>query len=79
LDDSGNVGIRYVDRNDIVRFTDVSTIDEDSNGMWVTGLPDNTRIIIEGQDFVSVGMEVEVSEAGAASVNRVAGEPAISE
>jgi len=79
LDDSGNVGIRYIDRNNIVRFTEVSTIDEDANGMWVTGLPDNTRIIIEGQDFVSVGMEVDVSEAGAASVNQVAGEPAISQ
>jgi len=61
LDDSGNVGIRYIDRNNIVRFTEVSTIDEDAN------------------DFVSVGMEVDVSEAGAASVNQVAGEPAISQ
>ena len=47
--------------------------------MWVTGLPENTRIIIEGQDFVSVGMEVEVSEAGASGVNQVAGDPAISQ
>ena len=62
LADSGNVGIRYVDGENIVRFAEVRTIDEDAKGMWVTGLPDNTRIIIEGQDFVSVGMEVEVNE-----------------
>lgn len=79
LADSGNVGIRYVDRNNIVRFVETTTIDEDANGMWVTGLPENTRIIIEGQDFVSVGMEVEVSEAGASGVNQVAGDPAISQ
>ncbi len=79
LADSGDVGIRYIDRNNIVRFAEIATIDEDLNGMWVTGLPANTRIIIEGQDFVSVGMEVDVSEAGAPSVNQVAGDAAISQ
>lgn len=82
LADSGNVGIRYVDSRNIVRFAEITTIDEDENGMWVTGLPQNTRIIIEGQDFVSVGMEVDVSEgdaSGTKRVNQVAGEPAISQ
>ena len=63
LADSGNVGVRYVDSANIVRFAEVRTIDEDEGGIWVTGLPEDTRVIIEGQDFVSVGMEVEVSEA----------------
>ena len=79
LADSGNVGIRYVDSRNIVRFAETTTIDENEKGIWVTGLPENTRIIIEGQDFVSVGMEVDVSEAGTSSVNQVAGEPAISQ
>lgn len=65
LADSGKVGIRYVDSNDIVRFAEVTTIDEDANGMWVTGLPHNTRIIVEGQDFVSIGTNVRVTEASA--------------
>ena len=78
LADSGNVGIRYVDSANIVRFAEVKTIDEDENGLWVTGLPNNTRIIIEGQDFVSVGMEVDVSEDFSAS-NRLAGNPATSQ
>lgn len=62
LADSGDIGVRYLDNRNIVRFTEVATIDEDSDGMWVTGLPDTTRIIIEGQDFVSVGMEVAPDE-----------------
>lgn len=62
LADSGDVGIRYLDASNIVRFASVTTIDEDANGLWVTGLPDDTRIIIEGQDFVSVGMEVAPEE-----------------
>ena len=62
LDDTGNVGLRYVDQLDIVRFARVKTIDENADGIWVTGLPEETRVIVEGQDFVTVGMEVEAIE-----------------
>ncbi len=62
LNDTGNVGIRYVDGSDVVRFAQVKTIDEDAAGIWVTGLPENTRVIVEGQDFVDVGMTVEAVE-----------------
>jgi multidrug efflux system membrane fusion protein len=58
LNDLGDVGVRYVDRDDIVRFAKVSIIDETPDGSWVTGLPDETRIITEGQDYVAVGMQV---------------------
>lgn len=60
--DNGDVGIRYLDGSNIVRFASVKTIDEDANGLWVTGLPESTRIITRGQDFVSVGMEVNPEE-----------------
>jgi len=63
LNDTGNVGIRYIDGSDIVRFAQVKTIDEDAAGIWVTGLPDNTRVIVEGQDYVNVGMRVEAVES----------------
>ena len=63
LNDTGNVGIRYVDGSDIVRFAQVKTIDEDPAGIWVTGLPDSTRVIVEGQDFVAIGMTVEAVES----------------
>ena len=58
LDDEGTVGIRYVDDNDIVHFAVTTTIDEDETGIWVTGLPERTRVIIKGQDFVSNGTKV---------------------
>jgi len=60
--DSGDVGIRYIDGSNIVRFASVETIDEDANGLWVTGLPETVRIITQGQDFVSVDMEVNPEE-----------------
>ena len=55
LNNEGTVGVRYLDYDDIVRFARVTTIDEDANGIWVTGLPESTRIITQGQDFVAVG------------------------
>ena len=63
LDQDGSVGVRYLDINDIVRFARVKTIDEDANGMWVTGLPDETRIITQGQDFVAIGTQANPSLA----------------
>jgi len=58
LSDNGDVGVRYLDNDNMVRFAQVSIIDEEAGGSWVTGLPERTRIIVEGQDFVAVGMEV---------------------
>ena len=64
LDNDGTVGVRYLDFDDIVRFTPVKTIDEDSNGIWVTGLPESTRIITQGQDFVAVGTKTNPKLTG---------------
>ena len=58
LNENGNVGIRYVDDDDYVHFATTTTVDEDATGVWVTGLPERTRIIIKGQDFVSNGTKV---------------------
>lgn len=58
INDDGIVGVRYVDDNDYVHFAVTTTIDEDDTGVWVTGLPEQTRIIIKGQDFVANGTKV---------------------
>jgi len=64
LNNEGTVGVRYLDYDDIVRFARVTTIDEDANGIWVTGLPESTRIITQGQDFVAVGTKANPTLAG---------------
>lgn len=63
LSDTGEVGVRYLDNRNIVRFAATETIDEDETGIWVTGLPDETRIIVQGQDFVSIGVETNPSQS----------------
>lgn len=68
LDDSGQVGVRVVDKG-IVRFVIVQTIGEDPGGIWVSGIPEHTQIITVGQQYVSDGEKVKavLDKSGAAS------------
>jgi len=70
LDSDGSLGVRFVDYDNRVGFANVTQIDEDSDGIWVTGLPDSTRIIVQGQDYVSVGTEVEPKTGGYESASQ---------
>ncbi|MEC7957143.1 MAG: efflux RND transporter periplasmic adaptor subunit, partial [Pseudomonadota bacterium] len=45
LDDRGEIGIRVIDENNIVHFHSVQIISEDPDGVWVTGLPNETNLI----------------------------------
>ena len=58
LDDTGAVGVKIVDENNIVRYIPVHIIADKSDKMWVTGLPDSANIITVGQDFVADGQQV---------------------
>lgn len=59
LDQNGAVGVRYLDEENIVRFAVTTTVSEEDSGLWVKGLPDTARVIVQGQDFVSVGTKVD--------------------
>lgn len=59
LDDAGAIGVRTLGKNSVVEFHSVSIIEDDAGGVWVTGLPDTTRLITVGQEFVDAGQEVE--------------------
>jgi multidrug efflux system membrane fusion protein len=52
LDNNGGYGIRVVNADDRVEFYTVSVVAEDSDGIWVTGLPNNSNIITVGQELV---------------------------
>lgn len=62
LSDQGQMGVRYLDEENIVHFTNVTTIDEDAKGIWVTGLPEQTRIIVKGQEYVAIGTQVDAKD-----------------
>ncbi len=70
LDANGEVGVRYLTDDNRVRFALTQTVAENDEGLWVTGLPETARIIIQGQDFVSVGTEVQPVAEGAGQTAR---------
>src|SRR6478736_813627 len=40
-------------------FAPVGVIEDEQSFMWVTGLPDRSRVIVQGQDFVREGQTVD--------------------
>ena len=58
----GNLGIKTVDDNNIVVFHKTTIIGNDNDGLWVSGLPNEARIITVGQGFVKPGVEVKAVE-----------------
>jgi multidrug efflux system membrane fusion protein len=60
---SGELGVRIVDAMNKVAFVQVSVIDDQQQFMWVAGVADAARVIVQGQDFVREGQEVEAVDA----------------
>ncbi|WP_430404421.1 efflux RND transporter periplasmic adaptor subunit [Hyphomonas sp.] len=66
LSDAGELGVRYIEDDNTVRFAPIQVVDEGVGGTWVTGLPDTARIISMGQDYLSEGVKVNPIPAGGA-------------
>ena len=62
LGDQGNVALATV-LNDVVQIMDVQILIDTVQGAWITGIPDETNVIIGGQGFVKDGDEV-ISKTG---------------
>ena len=68
LDDAGNLGVKALSQDNIVEFHPIEIIKTESNGAWVTGLPNSVTLITLGQGFVNPGEEVEsISEESTSS------------
>jgi membrane fusion protein, multidrug efflux system len=60
---AGDIGVRTVDADGIVQFMPVMIFEDEQTFMWVSGLADGTRVIVQGQDFVREGQKVEAVAA----------------
>jgi multidrug efflux system membrane fusion protein len=67
---TGDLGVRTVDDNGIVGFIPVNVIEDEQTAMWVGGIPNGGRVIVQGQDFVREGQHVEAVLAAEYSVSR---------
>lgn len=63
LDAAGRQGVRYVGAEDKVVFAPVSIIEETPQGIWVSGLVGEVRLIAVGQSYVNEGQKVIVTLA----------------
>jgi multidrug efflux system membrane fusion protein len=73
--DDGRLGVRTVDAAERAAFVPVEVVDDGREVVWVTGLPETSRLIVVGQDFVKDGDPVEAVTAAEATVSRT-GAPA---
>lgn len=69
LDDRGALGVKVVNTDNVVEFHDVEMVSDTEDGIWLTGLPDEVRIITVGQEFVAVGQKVDPVEGALKSAN----------
>ena len=58
LDGQGRVGVKAVDENRTVVFHPITLVRTQADGVWVSGLPDDARVIVRGQGFVTGGQIV---------------------
>lgn len=58
LEDNGQVGVKSVNAEGIVVFHPVEIVRTERDGMWVSGLPSQLRMITVGQGFVRAGEQV---------------------
>jgi len=66
-DEDGRLGVKVAVEGDDglrARFVPVEPVRAEANRIWVTGLPDEVRLISLGQGFVRDGDRIEVGEAG---------------
>ena len=52
LDSDGKIGVRHINSNNEVIFSDVEIIGDEKELIWVSGLPEEITLITIGQEFV---------------------------
>jgi len=58
LDSDGKIGVRHINSNNEVIFSDVEIIGDEKELVWVSGLPEEITLITIGQEFVIEGQKV---------------------
>lgn len=65
LDDRGRLGLRLVDRSvepPVARFHPVQVVRDTVQGVWLAGLPDSAEVIVIGQEYVTDGTALAVTQ-----------------
>lgn len=66
----GDLGVRTVGDDGKVQFVPVSVHEDEQTHMWLDGVPNGARVIVQGQDFVREGQRVEAVPVNADTAAR---------
>jgi len=58
---NNDIGVRVVNDNDEVEFLPINIIKDTNDGIWVTGIPNLSKLIVLGQGFVKNGEKVQTT------------------
>jgi len=61
LNDEGKIGIRSVE-NDIVKFHNITILEDSESGLWITSIQKELELIVQGQGFVEDGQKVLINK-----------------
>ena len=59
----GELGVRTVGAEGAVNFVPITVVEDEQAHMWVAGVAQGARVIVQGQDFVREGQHVEAMAA----------------
>ena len=74
LSADGDLGVRAVDKDNKVVFFPIDLVDDTPNGLVLSGIPADARVIVAGQDLVTEGNEVKPVDADAETIKKLIGE-----
>lgn len=75
LDTDGTLGIKTVNAENMVEFHKIAIVRAQTDGIWISGLPDQAQIISIGQGFVNDGETVDPQTDADVSLDVPAKEP----
>lgn len=76
LDPSGNLGLRILKADGTVGFVPIDLIDDTPDGLILSGVPQDAKIIVAGQDLVSDGETVNAVPADSSLITGATAKPA---
>jgi multidrug efflux system membrane fusion protein len=62
LSTDGKIGVKIVAANKKAKFVEVEILEDDENGTWILGLPDNVEVITTGHEYVLDGQIIEIGK-----------------
>jgi multidrug efflux system membrane fusion protein len=59
LNNAGQLGVRTIGDDNVVKFLPATVIQDSPDGVWLGDLPERIGVIVMGQDFVTDGVRVQ--------------------